>query len=80
VCINTYFVPTESSTVRDSNLNEPTQENLTSNQEHLRNPVYEAEIERIEAKVDKYIGMIEEVNGNQKEIMKTLALLCSRPQ
>ncbi|GAU46711.1 hypothetical protein TSUD_135360 [Trifolium subterraneum] len=52
----------ESSTVRDSNLNEPTQENLRSNQEHLRNPVYEAEIEEIKAKMDKYIGMIEEVN------------------
>jgi hypothetical protein len=70
----------ESSTVRDSNLNEPIQENLRSNQEHLRNPVYEAEIEEIKAKMDKYIGMIEEVNGNQKEIMKTLASLCSQPQ
>ncbi|GAU44256.1 hypothetical protein TSUD_400020 [Trifolium subterraneum] len=43
----------ESSTVRDSNLNEAIQENLRSNQEHLRNPVYGAEIEIIKAKMDK---------------------------
>ena len=67
----------------EQDLNEPIQDNLganPTNQEHLRNPVYEADIERIEAKVDKYIGLKEEVNGNQKEIMKTLAFLCSRPQ
>ena len=70
----------ESSTVRNSNLNEPVQGNLRSNQEHLRNPVYEAEIKEIKAQMDKYIGMIEKVNGNQIEIMKTLASLCNQPQ
>jgi hypothetical protein len=67
----------------EQDLNEPIQDTLganPSNQEHMRNPAYEADIERIEAKVDKYIGLMEEVNGNQKEIMKTLAILCNRPQ
>jgi hypothetical protein len=43
---------------KEDDLNEPFQDNLGANQEHLRNPVYEADIRRIEAKVDKYVGLM----------------------
>ena len=68
----------ESSTVRDSNLNEPIQENLRSNQEHLRNPVYEAELKEIRTEMRKSKRVLEKVDGKQTEILKTLTSLFNK--
>jgi hypothetical protein len=64
----------------EKSLNEPIMDNLEANQVHLRNPLYEAEIEDIRAQMKKYVGLMEVVNAKQKEIMRTLASLCSQPQ
>ena len=64
----------------EKNLNEPILDNLEASQEHLRNPLYETEIEEIKAQMKKYVGLMEVVNAKQKEIMRTLASLCSQPQ
>ncbi len=75
----------ESSAAREKvdDLNVPPQDSLRDDQatqQFLRNPFYEDDIRRIEAKVDKFVGLMEEVNANQKNIMTTLASLCSQPQ
>ena len=64
----------------EKSLNEPIMDNLEANQVHLRNPLYEAEIEEIKTQMKKYVGLMEVVNAKQKEIMRTLASLCSQPQ
>ena len=75
----------ESSAAREKvdDLNVPPQDSLRDDQatqQFLRNPFYEDDIRRIEAKVDKFVGLMEEVNTNQKNIMTTLASFCSQPQ
>ena len=68
----------ESFTERNSNLNESAQRDSRSYQEHMRNPVYEAELKEIRTEMSKSKRMLEKVDGKQTEILNTLTSLFNK--
>jgi hypothetical protein len=64
----------------EERLNEPIVDNLGASQVHIRNPLYEAEIEDLKAEMKEHGELVEVVNAKQKEILRILAHLCNQPQ
>ena len=64
----------------EERLNEPIVDNLGAHQVHIRNPLYEAEIDDLRAEMKRQRELMEIVNAKQKEITKTLASLNNQPQ